>query len=77
MGRDDLSHGHPEIQQVLEKVIKKDPMHPGGNHYYIHTVEASGNPEKALHSAAEQKNLSRISFLQSWKHLFVIGNSVS
>jgi tetratricopeptide (TPR) repeat protein len=41
----------PEIQQVLEKVISKDPMHPGGNHYYIHTLEASSNPEKALHSA--------------------------
>jgi tetratricopeptide (TPR) repeat protein len=41
----------PAIQAVLEKVIKADPMHPGANHYYIHIVEASPNPEKALHSA--------------------------
>jgi tetratricopeptide (TPR) repeat protein len=41
----------PAIQTVLEKVIKADPMHPGANHYYIHIVEASPNPEKALHSA--------------------------
>ena len=41
----------PAIQTILEKVIKADPMHPGANHYYIHIVEASPNPEKALHSA--------------------------
>ncbi|MBL7699876.1 MAG: tetratricopeptide repeat protein [Chitinophagaceae bacterium] len=41
----------PAIQEVLERVIKLNDMHPGGNHYYIHTVEASGTPEKAMHSA--------------------------
>ena len=41
----------PAIQTVLEKVLKADPMHPGANHYYIHIVEASPNPEKALPSA--------------------------
>lgn len=41
----------PAIQSVLEKVIKSDPMHPGANHYYIHIVEASPDPGKALHSA--------------------------
>ena len=41
----------PAIQTVLEKVIRSNPMHPGANHYYIHIVEASPAPEKALHSA--------------------------
>lgn len=40
-----------EIQNVLENVIKKDKDHPGANHLYIHTVEASKTPEKALASA--------------------------
>jgi tetratricopeptide (TPR) repeat protein len=41
----------PAIQDVLEKVIRADSMHPGANHYYIHILEASPNPEKALYSA--------------------------
>jgi tetratricopeptide (TPR) repeat protein len=41
----------PGIQTVLEKVIGIDSMHPGANHYYIHIVEASPTPDKALHSA--------------------------
>jgi tetratricopeptide (TPR) repeat protein len=41
----------PAIQEVLEKTLAKDPMHPGANHYYIHIIEASPTPEKALHSA--------------------------
>ena len=40
-----------EILQVLEAVLKLDPNHPGANHYYIHAVEASPNPEKAAASA--------------------------
>lgn len=41
----------PGIQTVLENVIRMDSMHPGANHYYIHIVEASPTPDKALHSA--------------------------
>lgn len=40
-----------EIVQVLEKALKLDPNNPGANHYYIHAVEASANPERALASA--------------------------
>ena len=40
-----------EILHVLENVLKRDPNHPGANHYYIHAVEASKNPERALPSA--------------------------
>lgn len=41
----------PEIVQVLEKALKLNPNNPGANHYYIHAVEASANPGRALPSA--------------------------
>jgi tetratricopeptide (TPR) repeat protein len=40
--------GTPEILSVLESVLKRDPHHLGAIHYYIHAVEASPNPERAL-----------------------------
>ena len=46
-----------EIVAVLESVLKRDPMHPGANHYYIHAVEASKEPERALPSAARLETL--------------------
>src|SRR5262249_27028952 len=33
------------------RVLKQDPNHPGANHYYIHAIEASPNPEKGTESA--------------------------
>lgn len=41
----------PDIVALLEKTLQKSPRHPGANHYYIHVVEASDNPEKAMASA--------------------------
>ena len=41
----------PEIMAILEKVIKVEPDHPGACHFYIHTMEASPYPEKALPAA--------------------------
>lgn len=41
----------PELMAVLESVIKKYPDHPGANHYYIHTMEASPFASKANASA--------------------------
>ena len=41
----------PELLAVLEKALQHSPQHPGANHYYIHSVEASGNPQRALPSA--------------------------
>lgn len=38
----------PQIVQVLEKLVKEFPNHPGASHYYIHAVEGSKQPEKAL-----------------------------
>jgi tetratricopeptide (TPR) repeat protein len=40
--------GTPEILSVLESVLKRDPDHLGAIHYYIHAVEASPSPERAL-----------------------------
>ena len=41
----------PKILSVLEHLIEKYPEHCGANHYYIHAVESSKTPEKALQSA--------------------------
>ncbi len=46
-----------EIVAVLESVLKRDPDHPGANHFYIHAVEASTRPERALPSAARLEKL--------------------
>ena len=41
----------PLIRDVLEKILAKNPMHPGANHYYIHVMEPSPYAAKALPSA--------------------------
>ncbi|RKH04794.1 hypothetical protein D7X74_35130 [Corallococcus sp. CA047B] len=43
--------GTGEIVSRLETVLARNPEHPGANHYYIHAVEASEHPERALPSA--------------------------
>ena len=45
--------GTLEIVATLEAVLARNPQHPGANHYYIHALEASPHPEKAL-AAAER-----------------------
>ena len=35
------------IVPALERVLARDPNHPGAIHYYIHAVEASDRPERA------------------------------
>ncbi len=37
-----------EILSSLETVLKRNPKHPGAIHLYIHAVEASTTPERAL-----------------------------
>jgi len=46
------------ILAVLESVLKRAPNHMGANHYYIHSVEASTAPERALPSAARLETLA-------------------
>ncbi|MGH7895730.1 MAG: hypothetical protein ACREQL_13745, partial [Candidatus Binatia bacterium] len=43
--------GTLEIVATLEGVMRRDPGHPGANHYYIHAVEASPHPEHAVEAA--------------------------
>jgi tetratricopeptide (TPR) repeat protein len=45
--------GTDEIVATLETVLKTSPQHPFANHLYIHAVEASPHPERAL-AAADQ-----------------------
>jgi tetratricopeptide (TPR) repeat protein len=50
--------GTEEIVAVLESVLKRNPDHLGANHYYIHAVEASLHPERALPSAQRLEKLA-------------------
>ncbi len=43
--------GTEEIVATLESVIKRDPNQLGAIHFYIHSVEASKSPERALAGA--------------------------
>lgn len=47
----------PLLLAVLENALQHSPQHPGANHYYIHSVEASGNPQRALPSANRLSSL--------------------
>src|SRR5258706_7885257 len=45
------AEGTPEIVATLESVLRRDPNHVGALHLYIHAVEASDQPERALQAA--------------------------
>src|SRR5689334_7803288 len=51
------AEGTLEIVSVLESVMARNPQHPGANHYYIHAVEASQTPERALVAAGRLETL--------------------
>jgi hypothetical protein len=42
------AEGTEEIVATLESVLRRNPNHIGAIHYYIHAVEASPHPERAL-----------------------------
>jgi tetratricopeptide (TPR) repeat protein len=46
-----------EIVRVLESVLERDPNHVGANHFYVHAMEASTHPERALPSARRRETL--------------------
>lgn len=46
-----------EFVRVLERVMKATPNHPGANHFYIHAVEASKDPDRAEAAADRLRNL--------------------
>lgn len=43
--------GQAEAERVLEGVLRRWPDHPGANHLYVHAVESSATPERAIASA--------------------------
>src|SRR4051795_11927370 len=49
--------GTEEIVATLDAVMKLNPNHPFANHLYIHAVEASPHPEKAIVAANRLRNL--------------------
>jgi len=51
------AEGTTEIISVLESVLRREPQHIGANHYYIHAVEASPDPQRALPSARRLETL--------------------
>jgi len=50
--------GTEEIVAMLESVIRREPNHLGAVHYYIHCVEASSTPERALAGASRLAQLA-------------------
>ena len=49
--------GTLDVVSLLENILKWEPYHLGANHYYIHTVEASRNPQRALMSAERLRKM--------------------
>jgi tetratricopeptide (TPR) repeat protein len=49
--------GTEEIVATLDAVMKLNPTHPFANHLYIHAVEASPHPEKAITAANRLRTL--------------------
>jgi len=49
--------GTDEIIATLDAVLTLNPNHPLANHLYIHAVEASPNPERAMAAADRLRNL--------------------
>lgn len=41
----------PEIEHLLQDILKVNPKHIGANHFYIHAVESSNTPERGNSAA--------------------------
>jgi hypothetical protein len=52
------AEGTLEIVKVLERELAQHPDHIGANHYYIHAVEMSQHPERALPAAKRMEKLA-------------------
>jgi len=40
-----------EFVGIIEDTLETNPLHPGANHLFIHAVEASSNPDRAVEAA--------------------------
>jgi len=52
------AEGTDEIVSTLRGVLVRDPNHVGANHFFIHAVEASGDPSAGLPSAKRLETLA-------------------
>ena len=52
------TEGTVELVKVLERAIAQQPDHIGALHYYVHAIEASPHPEKALAAAKRLESLA-------------------
>ena len=50
--------GTTEAEHVLEEVLRRWPNHIGANHFYIHAVESSPNPQRGIPSAQRLMGLA-------------------
>ncbi|HTB18711.1 MAG TPA: tetratricopeptide repeat protein [Bryobacteraceae bacterium] len=50
--------GTMEAVEALESVLHRDPDNIGANHFYIHVIEESPHPEKAMASARKMADLA-------------------
>lgn len=46
-----------DILNALEAALRMNPNHPGANHLYIHAIEASPHPERAIAAADRLRDL--------------------
>lgn len=62
-----------KIVSTLESVLKLQPDHPGANHLYVHAMEPSQTPERALTAARALDNLIPASghLLHMPSHIYV------
>jgi len=51
------AEGTMEIRAVLEEAMMLDPQHPGAKHFYIHAIEPSEQPDRALKAAHELNDM--------------------
>ncbi len=47
----------PKVLAALDDALRINPNHPGANHYYIHAVEASTHPDRAIAAADRLRTL--------------------
>ncbi len=43
--------GTEDMLTLLESVLRREPDHPGANHFYVHVLDTSTHPERALAAA--------------------------
>jgi tetratricopeptide (TPR) repeat protein len=55
------NEGTTTIVSTLESVLRRNPNHLGANHYYVHAIEASSHPERAIASANRLHTLAPMS----------------